>query len=142
MSTTLIISDLHLQESSPQLSALAFALLDNVACDQLYILGDLFEYWIGDDSVDRVAETVASKLAALHSRGTAIHVMHGNRDFLLGEEFVTAFGGKLLREDTVMAEIGGQQTLLMHGDTLCTDCLLYTSPSPRDATLSRMPSSA
>ena len=125
MSTTLFISDLHLQSSEPRLTELAFELFDNISCDQLYILGDLFEYWIGDDSVDKTAKSVGSKLKTLHKRGTSIHVMHGNRDFLLGQEFVQGFGGELLTDDTVTVNIANQATLLMHGDTLCTDDTQY-----------------
>ena len=125
MSTTLFISDLHLQSSEPRLTELAFELFDNISCDHLYILGDLFEYWIGDDSIDQTAKSVGKKLKQLNERGTSIHVMHGNRDFLLGQEFVQGFGGELLSDDTVTVQIAGQTTLLLHGDTLCTDDTQY-----------------
>lgn len=125
MSTTLYISDLHLQSSNPKLTELAFELFNTVECEYLYILGDLFEYWIGDDSVDHTADAVSQKLKTLHKRGTEIKVMHGNRDFLLGEEFVSAFGGTLIFEDTIKLDIAGRPTLLMHGDTLCTDDKQY-----------------
>ncbi len=125
MKTTLYISDLHLQASEPKLTELAFELFNHVECDQLYILGDLFEYWIGDDSVDQTAAAVKQKLNTLHNRGTQIHVMHGNRDFLLGEAFITSFGGQLIFEDTITIDIAGTPTLLMHGDTLCTDDSQY-----------------
>lgn len=125
MKTTLYISDLHLQTSQPGLTELAFKLLDNIECDQLYILGDLFEYWIGDDSIDKTAKSVSQKLKTLHNNGTSIHVMHGNRDFLLGEAFVSGFGGNLIVDDAVKIDVAGVPTLLMHGDTLCTDDSQY-----------------
>ncbi len=125
MSTTLYISDLHLQASAPKLTELAFELFNQVECDTLYILGDLFEYWVGDDSVDKTAISVSQKLKTLHQRGTKIIVMHGNRDFLLGDEFVSSFGGQLKSCDTIQLDIAGSPTLLMHGDTLCTDDTQY-----------------
>lgn len=125
MSTTLYISDLHLQASTPQLTKLAFGLFDQIECETLFILGDLFEYWIGDDSVDQMAASVSEKLKSVHKRGTDIQVMHGNRDFLLGEEYITGFGGTLVTEDTIQIDIAGTPTLLMHGDTLCTDDTQY-----------------
>ncbi len=125
MSTTLYISDLHLQSSTPKLTELAFELFSTVDCECLYILGDLFEYWIGDDCIDHTAEAVSQKLKTLHKRGTEIKVMHGNRDFLLGDEYVNAFGGQLIPDDSIELDIAGKPTLLMHGDTLCTDDTQY-----------------
>ena len=124
MSTTLFISDLHLQSSEPKLTELAFELFNTIECERLYILGDLFEYWIGDDSVDKTAKEVRQKLKTLQKRGTDIKVMHGNRDFLLGEEFVSSFG-TLITEDIIEVEVAGSTTLLLHGDTLCTDDTQY-----------------
>ncbi|MEM7255923.1 MAG: UDP-2,3-diacylglucosamine diphosphatase [Pseudomonadota bacterium] len=124
---TLLISDLHLQASEPEVTGLAFALFTHVAnsVDEIYILGDLFEYWIGDDASDHTAREVASRLRSLSNSGIRISVMHGNRDFLLGEKFVESFGGKLFREDIITVDIAGRKTLLMHGDTLCTDDKQY-----------------
>lgn len=124
---TLLISDLHLQVSEPETTGLAFALFSHVAnaVDEIYILGDLFEYWIGDDASDHTAREVSSKLRQLSNSGIKIQVMHGNRDFLLGEQFVGGFGGTLIREDSLIVDIAGKQTLLMHGDTLCTDDKQY-----------------
>lgn len=124
---TLLISDLHLQSSEPELTGLAFALFNHISnsVDEIYILGDLFEYWIGDDASDHTAREVASRLRSLSTNGIKIHVMHGNRDFLLGEQFVQGFGGTLFRDDTLTVEIAGKKTLLMHGDTLCTDDKQY-----------------
>ena len=120
---TLLISDLHLQASEPETTGLAFALFAHVAnsVDQIYILGDLFEYWIGDDASDHTAREISSRLRLLSNAGVKIQVMHGNRDFLLGEQFVEGFGGTLIRDDSITVEIAGKKTLLMHGDTLCTD---------------------
>ncbi|HEU4646739.1 MAG TPA: UDP-2,3-diacylglucosamine diphosphatase, partial [Burkholderiales bacterium] len=91
----------------------------------LYILGDLFEYWIGDDELDAthgdpLARRVAAALGQLAKRGVGIAFMHGNRDFLIGRRFGAASGARLL-EDPAVEKIGGTRTLLMHGDTLCTD---------------------
>jgi len=125
MPNTVFISDLHLQKSKPELTELAFALFDKVSCDQLYILGDLFEYWIGDDHIGDTARAVSDKLNTLHKQGTKITVMHGNRDFLLGTQYVESFGGELITEDSTCVDVAGIQTLLMHGDTLCTDDTNY-----------------
>jgi len=124
---TLLISDLHLQASEPEITGLAFALFAHVATsvDKIYILGDLFEYWIGDDASDHTAREVSSRLRSLSNSGVRISVMHGNRDFLLGEQFVEGFGGTLFREDSLTVDIAGKKTLLMHGDTLCTDDKQY-----------------
>lgn len=125
--STLLISDLHLQVNRPELSTLAFSLFDKIArdCDTLYILGDLFEYWIGDDCRDQIADEVATRLTALANHDVEIIVMHGNRDFLLGEQYVDSFGGTLIREDTISVKLAGTTTLLLHGDTLCTDDIRY-----------------
>lgn len=124
---TLIVSDLHLQAKRPELTTLAISLFEHVAsdCDQLFILGDLFEYWIGDDAPDNVATELAGHLGSLSQRNVSLFFMHGNRDFLLGEGFVNDVGGTLLREDTYLTTLGGVSTLLMHGDTLCTDDTQY-----------------
>lgn len=124
---TLLISDLHLQASNPELTTLAFSLFDKIAkdCDKLYVLGDLFEYWIGDDACDNTALEVGNRLAGLSRTGVNIFVMHGNRDFLLGREYVESFGGELLDADSIVVELAGTPTLLMHGDTLCTDDSQY-----------------
>ena len=125
MSSSLYISDLHLQASEPALTELAFELFNKAECDTLYILGDLFEYWIGDDNADKTAIEISNKLKAVNTRGTEIIIMHGNRDFLLGEDYVTTFNGTLVREDSMELTIAGKQTLLMHGDTLCSDDTQY-----------------
>ena len=124
---TLIVSDLHLQAKRPELTTLAISLFEHVAddCDQLFILGDLFEYWIGDDACDNIATELAGHLRSLTERNVKLFFMHGNRDFLLGEDYVQDIGGTLLREDIFTASLGGVSTMLMHGDTLCTDDTQY-----------------
>lgn len=124
---TLLISDLHLQASEPEITGLAFALFTHIesSVDHLYILGDLFEYWIGDDAVDHTAKEVAVRLKSLIDDGMKITLMHGNRDFLLGEQYVESFGGTLIHEDSITVTLAGNETLLMHGDTLCTDDSQY-----------------
>lgn len=119
--TTLFISDLHLDGSRPAVTQLFFSFLAGEArrADALYILGDLFEAWIGDDDDDAHHQAVLSRLQAL-SRTVPVAVMHGNRDFLLGERFARESGCRLLAEAEVV-HLYGVPTLLMHGDQLCTD---------------------
>jgi UDP-2,3-diacylglucosamine hydrolase len=123
----LFISDLHLSEDRPAANERFFSLLEKEARDTeaLYILGDFFEYWIGDDDLAYPFNAViAGSLRELSRAGVALYFMHGNRDFLVGERFCAATGARLLEDPTVV-EIGGERTLLMHGDTLCTDDLDY-----------------
>jgi UDP-2,3-diacylglucosamine hydrolase len=124
---TLFISDLHLTEERPVANERFIALLEEKgrAADALYILGDFFEYWIGDDDVgEPFNAVVAGLLKDLKRHGVPVYLMHGNRDFLIGEGFCAATGAILLPDPTV-AEIGGVKTLLVHGDTLCTDDVEY-----------------
>jgi UDP-2,3-diacylglucosamine hydrolase len=124
---TLFISDLHLTEERPEANERFIALLEHQgrAADALYILGDFFEYWIGDDDLgEPFNAVVAGLLKDLTGHGVPVYLMHGNRDFLIGEEFCAATGASLLPDPTV-AEIGGVKTLLVHGDTLCTDDVEY-----------------
>ena len=123
---TLFISDLHLCPSRPDISRIFAGFLAGAAlqADALYILGDLFEYWAGDDDIDdRFNERVVEALKNCADR-VPVHLMHGNRDFLLGSEFARASGVRLVR-DPLLADIGGMPTLLVHGDTLCTDDTAY-----------------
>ena len=125
--TTLFISDLHLTEERPEANERFIALLEGKgrAADALYILGDFFEYWIGDDDLgEPFNAVVAALLKDLTRRGVPVYLMHGNRDFLIGERFCAATGASLLQDPTV-ADIGGVKTLLVHGDTLCTDDVEY-----------------
>jgi UDP-2,3-diacylglucosamine hydrolase len=124
--TTLFISDLHLDASRPEITRLFLAFLENEApqADALYILGDLFEAWIGDDAGDAVGDAVADALARLHERGVPCFYIHGNRDFLLGDAYARRARMTLL-PDPSLVEIGGAPVLLMHGDTLCIDDAPY-----------------
>jgi UDP-2,3-diacylglucosamine hydrolase len=124
--TTLFISDLHLDESRPHITRLFLEFLERDAsrADALYILGDLFEAWIGDDAPGDVGDQVAAGLARLHGRGVPCFFIHGNRDFLLGDAFARRACMTLLPDPSLVA-IGGERVLLMHGDTLCTDDAPY-----------------
>jgi UDP-2,3-diacylglucosamine hydrolase len=119
----LFISDLHLTEERPEANERFIDLLEDKAsgAQSLYILGDLFEYWIGDDDLDDPFNAVmAGLLRRLSAGGVRLFLMHGNRDFLLGERFCAATGAELLPDPTVH-DVAGVRTLLAHGDTLCTD---------------------
>ena len=109
------------------MNQLFFDFLESAArkADQLYILGDFFEYWAGDDDIDDPFNlSIVNALAALTSSGAAVYLMHGNRDFLIGEAFCQTSGATLL-PDPSLIELNGTRTLLMHGDTLCTDDVEY-----------------
>lgn len=125
--SSLFISDLHLTEERPDANERFIGFIEGEArsADALYILGDFFEYWIGDDDLGEPFNAViAGLLADLSRRGVALFLMHGNRDFLIGERFCAATGARLL-DDPALQVIAGENTLLMHGDTLCTDDLEY-----------------
>lgn len=119
----LFISDLHLSEERAAANEQFIGFLEGKArsAGALYVLGDLFEYWIGDDDLEEPFNAVmAGLLRALTRAGVPVYFMHGNRDFLLGEAFCRATGAELLPDPSVV-QIDGQPTLLVHGDTLCTD---------------------
>lgn len=126
MTDSLLISDLHLSQQRPGTVDLFLRFLREQAGDAgaLYILGDLFDAWIGDDNALPPAPEVIQALRRLADSGCSVFVMHGNRDFLLGSEFTQATGSQLL-PDPWVAELGGQSTLLTHGDLLCSDDLEY-----------------
>ena len=86
----------------------------------LYILGDLFEYWAGDDDSDPLGAQIAAALASLAGRGTKVFLMQGNRDVLMAEAFAARSGATLI-EDPLLIDLHGTPTLLTHGDALCTD---------------------
>ena len=119
--TTLFISDLHLEESRPDITRAFLAFLEQKAAGakRLYILGDFFEAWIGDDERTPLQEKVAAALRNVSGGGTEIFLMHGNRDFLIGANFCDRAGAALL-EDPSVIDLYGTPTLLMHGDSLCT----------------------
>ncbi len=123
-----LISDLHLQENRPELTkAFKKFLVSHAAnVDSLYILGDLFEAWIGDDYENDFIAEVKFELKRYTSLGKKIYLMHGNRDFLLGDKFCDEIGGLLLDDPTTI-KINDFKVILMHGDSLCTDDLDYQS---------------
>ncbi len=124
--SALFVSDLHLDAAEPQAIRrfTDFVERDASGADALYILGDLFEAWVGDDEDDARLAPVVESLARLTKGGVGCAVMHGNRDFLLGPRFCRATGCRLLG-DYERIELGGQSVLLMHGDLLCTDDTRY-----------------
>lgn len=119
---TLFISDLHLHESRPQITRAFFHFLHTQAinAESLYILGDFFDAWIGDDDDAELPQQVANELLALTRNGVTIYFMHGNRDFLLGDSYAKKSGMIIIPEGTVI-DLYGTATLLVHGDALCTD---------------------
>jgi len=119
MSRTLFIADLHLCQEEPAITAgfLHFLQREAPHCDALYILGDLFETWIGDDDPNPLHQQIASALRALP---VPVCFIHGNRDFLIGRRFARVSGMTLLPEEQVLT-LYGHRLLIMHGDTLCTD---------------------
>jgi UDP-2,3-diacylglucosamine hydrolase len=131
MPRALFISDLHLSGEQPQLSAQLFRFLAGEArsAQTLYILGDLFDAWLGDDVLDAAegdpfAREVANALRALSESGIEVMLMHGNRDFLLGAGFAQASGVRLIEDPTIVT-LGERRVVLLHGDTLCTNDLAY-----------------
>lgn len=127
MSHTLFISDLHLSPERPRINQVFFDFADRTAvlAEAVYILGDLFEYWVGDDDLaDPFNASVADALLQLSSKGVALHLMHGNRDVLVGQAFAARCGAKLMSDPTLL-DLHGTRTLVMHGDTLCTDDIEY-----------------
>lgn len=122
MTTTLFISDLHLHESRPAITRLFIDFLASEArrARALYILGDLFEAWIGDDAVGDHDWEVIQAMAALTDSGVPGYFMRGNRDFLIGDEFARQTGFEILSDPTTV-RIDGEDVLLMHGDSLCID---------------------
>ncbi len=123
----LFISDLHLCEERPATTRAFFAFLEGPAREAgaLYILGDLFEYWVGDDDAEApFNREVSAALAALSANGVEVSLLVGNRDFLLGTRFAERAGLRLL-PDPSLVEAEGRPLLLTHGDLLCTDDLAY-----------------
>jgi len=124
--TTLFISDLHIDASNPAITRQFLNLLSNEAreAEALYILGDLFESWVGDDAPDSDQAAAITGLKSLTSGGVPCFVMHGNRDFLLGSRFCAMTGARLL-PDPLIVTLYGERILAMHGDALCTDDRAY-----------------
>ena len=123
---TLLISDLHLDPSAPGIARqfVAFLRGEARAARALYILGDLFEAWVGDDDPDPAVRSIIAELRELHDAGVPTYFMHGNRDFLIGARFAAETGCTLL-EDGIVVDLHGERVLLMHGDVLCTGDASY-----------------
>ena len=122
--TTLFISDLHLQPDTPEIAQgfldyLARLETCQPAVERLFLLGDIFEVWVGDDYRNDFTDSMSAALKRIAERGTAIFFMHGNRDFLVGETFAAEAGVTLLPDPSVI-ELDGERVLLMHGDSMCT----------------------
>ena len=124
--TTLFVSDLHLDPERPAITELFGRCLDGEArdADALYILGDLFEAWVGDDDPSAAGDFVARKLRALADAGVPVRFVRGNRDFLLGEDYARRAGMTILPDPAVVM-LHGEPTLILHGDLLCTDDTAY-----------------
>jgi UDP-2,3-diacylglucosamine hydrolase len=138
--TTLFISDLHIDASCPAITRQFLDLVEGEArqAEALYILGDFFESWVGDDAADPHQTAAISALKALTDSGVPCFVMHGNRDFLLGSQFCGMSGAQLL-PDPLIVTLYGEPVLVMHGDALCTDDRAYQRlrATVRDATWQR-----
>lgn len=124
--TTLFISDLHLDASRPAITTLFLDFLRHEAreAEALYLLGDLFEAWVGDDDPSEVGAAVAASLRAVADHGVPVSFIRGNRDFLLGTDYAARAGMRILPDPAVVS-LYGRPVLLMHGDLLCTDDLAY-----------------
>lgn len=122
----LLISDLHLEEQRPDITRAFLHFLQTRArgAEALYILGDFFEVWVGDDGMSPFQHDIARALRELSDTGTRIFLMHGNRDFLIGKQFCRETGAELLN-DPCLVTLEGKRVLLMHGDSLCTQDLAY-----------------
>ncbi len=124
--SVLFISDLHLEAERPDITRAFLHFLSTRArtAEALYILGDFFEAWIGDDGMDEFQHAIARALREVSDSGTRIYLMHGNRDFLIGQAFCREAGCTLLRDPSLI-DLGGEKILLMHGDSLCTLDVAY-----------------
>jgi UDP-2,3-diacylglucosamine hydrolase len=122
----LFVSDVHLDATAPQATEqfLAFLGTEAARAEALYVLGDLFEAWVGDDDQEPANTAVCQALRALTAGGVACFVLHGNRDFLLGTGFCERSGCRLL-SDPVITELDGERVLVTHGDALCIDDHAY-----------------
>jgi len=123
---TLFISDLHLSGQRPDITRSFIQFLQTTAreADALYILGDLFEVWLGDDMILPDYHEAIEEMKSLTETGVPLFIMHGNRDFLMGETFAQLSGATLL-EEPIIIDLYGTPTVLLHGDTLCTDDIAY-----------------
>ena len=118
---TYFISDLHLERIESPITNILTTFLDDLnQNDSLYILGDLFESWIGDDNVSELSQYISDRLLMLSKRNISVAIMHGNRDFLIGEDFCKASSIELINDPRII-EIDTKKVMLTHGDELCTD---------------------
>lgn len=124
--TTLFISDLHLDSSRPAITELfgQFVRREGKSASALYLLGDLFEAWVGDDDPSEVGAYVASTLLEVADGGVPVYFIRGNRDFLVGQDYAAHAGFRILPDPAVVV-LYGKPTLLLHGDLLCTDDAAY-----------------
>ena len=124
--STLFVSDLHLDPARPEITALFLRFLQREAAsaDALYILGDLFEAWVGDDDPSTTGQQVADGLRRLADAGVPVYFVHGNRDFLVGQDYAGRAGMRILPDPAVVS-LYGEPVLVMHGDLLCTDDHAY-----------------
>lgn len=124
--TDWFISDIHLEDGRPEITAQFVTTLRSCVrgAQRLFLLGDVFESWVGDDDETELSKAVADELSALADQGTAVFFCHGNRDFLLGHTFAARCGMTLLDEESVI-DCFGTLVLLMHGDSLCVDDTEY-----------------
>jgi UDP-2,3-diacylglucosamine hydrolase len=124
--SVLFISDLHLAPERPAVTRafLSFLRDQTSEAEALYILGDLFEAWVGDDDPTELAAQVQSSLSELSQSGVKLYIQHGNRDFLIGRRFIQRCGAELLADEHLV-QYHGQTALVMHGDSLCTDDVDY-----------------
>ena len=124
--STLFISDLHLSQERPQITELFLTFLQDHAINAqaLYILGDLFEVWLGDDMILPDYQSSIQHIHALVDKGVPVYIMYGNRDFLMREQFEKLSGAQIIYEPYII-DLYGTKTLLLHGDTLCTDDIEY-----------------
>ncbi|WP_105264911.1 UDP-2,3-diacylglucosamine diphosphatase [Pseudoalteromonas sp. T1lg76] len=127
MKRTLFISDLHLSAAQPDITAAFFEFLDthiDADVDALYILGDFFEVWVGDDANEALSDDIATRLKAISDSGVKVYFIHGNRDFLIGKKYAAQAGMTLLPEQSVI-NLYGTQVVLLHGDEMCTQDIEY-----------------
>lgn len=124
--TALFISDLHLSPNNPELTQLAteFLAAQTNDVEQIYLLGDLFNTWLGDDIIPAEFLLFIEQLKSLASSGKQLYLMVGNRDFMLGQQFAKQAGARLLA-DPALIQLGDETVLLSHGDALCTDDVAY-----------------
>ena len=124
--STLFVSDLHLEAERPDIGNqfIEFLKTDAMEADDLYILGDLFEAWVGDDDPNTHYAKIKMAIRKVVDKGVPVYFMHGNRDFMIGRQFANETGVEIL-PDPYPVDMYGQKALLSHGDALCTDDTQY-----------------